>query len=54
MSTNQDENSTMKTSSEKILNFNQYESHLDNIINQYKSRNHYFINILNKIFFITK
>lgn len=35
---NQDESSQMITSSEKILNFNQYESHLDNIINQYKSR----------------
>lgn len=33
-----DENSQMITSSEKILNFNQYESHLDNIINQYKTR----------------
>lgn len=35
---NQDENLNTITSSDKILNFNQYESHLDNIINQYKYR----------------
>lgn len=34
----QDENLNTITSSDKIHNFNQYESHLDNIINQYKSR----------------
>lgn len=40
---NQDEITNIGTSSEKILNFNQYESHLDNIINQYKSRNYSLI-----------
>jgi len=35
---NQDDSPNVITSSDKILNFNQYESHLDNIINQYKSR----------------
>jgi hypothetical protein len=49
---NQDENSTIRTSSEKILNFNQYESHLDNIINQYKSRKYSFIFLFNIFDFI--
>jgi len=39
---NQDENSCMRTTSDKILNFNQYESHLDGIINQYKTRNYFY------------
>jgi len=33
----QDENSNVITSTENILDFDQYESHLDNIIYQYKS-----------------
>ncbi len=41
---NQDEFTNIRTSSDKILNFNQYETHLDKIINQYKSRKYIFIN----------
>ena len=37
MSNNKD-NPPITSTSDKILNFNQYESHLDKIINQYKSR----------------